>query len=101
MHLSPVMEATIAKLTNEQQLLFWESMKLKYRNRELTQILAFLLGFHYVYLGRWGLALIFWCTCGGCGLWWIIDVFRSPGLADDYNSEKAMEILRDLKIMNL
>lgn len=34
----------------------------------------FLCGFHYIYVGKTGMAILFWLTGGGCGIWWIIDL---------------------------
>ena len=32
--------------------------------------------FHYVYVGKIGLALLFFLTGGGFGLWYLIDIVR-------------------------
>lgn len=38
----------------------------------------FFFGFHYLYLGRIGIQLIYWLTIGGFGFWMLIDLFRIP-----------------------
>lgn len=63
--------------------------------------LAFL---HYAYTGRLGLTLLGWfvsmCTLGiGLILWWIVDLFRIPALVRDYNSDVAVSVLRDQRII--
>jgi len=55
------------------------------RNTGIAYILLFFAGAHYAYLGRWGTQIFFWLTFGGLGIWWLIDVFRLPGLVDYYN----------------
>ncbi len=47
----------------------------------------FLLGAHYAYLGKWGLQILFWITVGGLMLWWLIDLFRIPGMTNRYNAK--------------
>jgi hypothetical protein len=55
---------------------------------------------HYGYLKKWGLQVIFWVTAGGIGIWWLIDIFRLPGLVKNYNTELAIHMMRSLKVAN-
>jgi len=43
----------------------------------------FLGGAHYIYLGNIGKQILFWCTFGGIGVWWMIDMFT---LGDKVNT---------------
>jgi TM2 domain-containing membrane protein YozV len=63
----------------------------------IAYILSLLLGAHYAYIGKWGMFILFWLTAGGCGIWFIIDLFRMSGIVNDYNQELAYKIIRDLK----
>ncbi len=45
----------------------------------------FLIGAHFAYLDKWGLQLLFWLTIGGLGIWWLIELFLSPGRVATYN----------------
>jgi len=53
---------------------------------------------HYGYLKKWGLQVLFWVTAGGLGIWWLIDIFRLPGLVKNYNTELAIHVMRNLKV---
>jgi hypothetical protein len=53
---------------------------------------------HYGYLKKWGLQVAFWLTAGGAGIWWLIDLFRLPGLVKTYNTDLAIHIMRNLKV---
>jgi pSer/pThr/pTyr-binding forkhead associated (FHA) protein len=55
---------------------------------------------HYGYLKKWGLQVLFWITAGGAGIWWLIDIFRLPGLVKNYNTELAIHVMRNLKVAN-
>jgi TM2 domain len=59
----------------------------------------FLLGWHYLYLGRIGLQFAFWFTLGGIGLWWLMDFFRLPGIVTRLNEDMARELMAQYRIM--
>jgi len=47
------------------------------RSRAVALILQFLggpLGLHRFYVGRWQTGILFACTMGGIGLWWLYDL---------------------------
>lgn len=52
----------------------------------------FFFGFHYLYLGRIGIQLIYWLTVGGFGFWMLIDLFRIPGMVERKNEDIAREL---------
>lgn len=52
---------------------------------------------HYFYLKRPLLNLLYWCSLGGLGLWFFIDLFRIPFLIDQYNEKISMETLNEAK----
>lgn len=77
----------------------------EFRKKQKSPLIAFILlmsipSFHYFYLGKVWLNLLFWGTIGGFGLWWVIDLFRTVGLVRDYNKTVAINVLRDLQILN-
>jgi hypothetical protein len=49
-------------------------------------LLWFFFGFHYAYLGKWKLQLLYWITFGGFFIWAIIDLFTLSGRVANHNS---------------
>lgn len=90
----------VSNLTPQSQEAFIE----EYRRKAKSSIVAYLLwllfpGFHYAYVGKWGLLVLFWVTFGGFLLWWLADAFRIPGVVNDYNKDIAVVTLRNLKAL--
>jgi hypothetical protein len=67
------------------------------KKSSIAYLLIFLFGAHYAYVGKWGLFFLFMFTTGGCGIWFVIDLFRMPSIISDYNTELAYKIIRDIK----
>jgi len=61
----------------------------------------FFFGFHYLYLGRIGIQLIYWLTIGGCGFWMLIDLFRIPGMVERKNEDIARELMAQYQAMRV
>lgn len=56
------------------------SNRIVYKDWTTTFLLAFCLpGFERFYLGCPMSGLLKCCTCAGCGIWWLIDLFRLSG----------------------
>jgi hypothetical protein len=93
--LSRTVREQLAYLTPDQQRAFlW-----RYRAQAKSPVvaLAFLpLGWHYLYLRKRGLQVLFWITLGGLAAWWVLDIFRIRGLVRDYNRRVAMHVMRAL-----
>ena len=93
--LSRTVREQLAYLTPDQQRAFlW-----RYRAQAKSPMvaLAFLpLGWHYLYLRKRGLQVLFWITLGGLAAWWVLDIFRIRGLVRDYNRRVAMHVMRAL-----
>lgn len=49
-------------------------------------LLWFFFGFHYAYLGKWGLQFLYWITFGGFFIWAIIDLFTLSGRVANHNA---------------
>ncbi len=72
-----------------------ERLKL-YNKKKKSGCIAFflaLIGFHYLYLGKWGWQIVFWATGGFFLLWWFIDLFRVSGMVEDYNRDVKLDVL--------
>lgn len=93
--LSRTVREQLAYLTPDQQRAFlW-----RYRAQAKSPVvaLAFLpLGWHYLYLRKRGLQVLFWLTLGGLAAWWVLDFFRIHKLVRDYNRRVAMHVMRAL-----
>ena len=93
--LSRTVREQLAYLTPDQQRAFlW-----RYRAQAKSPVvaLAFLpLGWHYLYLRKRGLQVLFWITLGGLAAWWVLDFFRINKLVRDYNRRVATHVMRAL-----
>ena len=61
--------------------------------------LAILFPIQLFLLNQTGLAIAFLLTGGGCGVWWIVEWFLTPGRVRKYNSEQADNILMQMRLM--
>ena len=55
-------------------------------------LLWFFFGFHYAYLGKWGLQILYWITFGGFFIWAIIDLFTLSSRVANHNAIIYQEI---------
>lgn len=62
--------------------------------QSVAQLLAFFFGFHFIYLEKPGMAIIFWLTLGGFGIWWLSGVFGSKQMVADYNEMLAIKLFK-------
>lgn len=90
----------LARLTAQKQEEFIEEFKRKKKSVGFTYALWFFLGWHYAYLGKWGVQVLFWLTLGGLFFWWFIDLFRVSGMVKNYNKDIAMDVMRNLKAVS-
>jgi len=58
------------------------------------------LGSHYSYLDNMRTQVIFWCTLGGIGIWWLIDLVRIPGMVSDYNINQSLNAILKAEVLN-
>lgn len=91
----------LAKMPAEVQYQFMEEYKRKTKSIAISYILWLIIGLHYLYLGKVGTQFLFWLlvvfTVGV--LWWLVDLFRIPGMVRNYNRDIAMNVMRDIKII--
>ena len=91
----------LATLAAQRQEEFVDEYDRHSKGLAVAYLLWFFFGLHYAYMRKWGVQVIFWLTLGGVGIWWIVDAFRMPGLIKDYNKDKAVEVLRNLKAITV
>lgn len=87
----------LARLSAQKQQEFLEEYQRGAKSTGTTYLLWLFLGWHYAYLGQWGKQWLFWLTAGGFFFWWFIDLFRVPKLVDNYNKDRATDVMRNLK----
>lgn len=83
------------------QALVWRDYESRKKSGLIAYILWLLFGFHYIYLGRIGLQLIYWLTFGGFGFWAIIDLFRMPGMVGRKNEAILLEAIARYPAMGM
>ena len=85
-------------LDENKKLIFNQQYQSEKKDSGVTLILA-LFSFDRFWLGDIGLGILKYLTAGGCGIWWLIDLFTAKGRTDDYNRQKALEILTTVRMM--
>jgi len=66
---------------------------LPYKDPTTALILAILLsGIDRMYLGQVGLGILKLLTCGGCGVWWIIDMITVSKRTKEMNFQKFTQL---------
>jgi hypothetical protein len=90
----------LLSLSLSQQEEFLEEYYRKIKSTGNAYCLWFCLGWHYAYLRKWGLQVLYWLSFGGFLMWAFIDLFRIPRLVDDYNKDVAISVLRDQKMIS-
>jgi len=90
----------LAKMPPQKQEEFIEEYRRRAKSTGIAYLLWLLLGWHYIYLRKWGIQILFWLTLGGVVIWWLIDIFRIPGMVKNYNKDIAVDVLRNLKAIS-
>lgn len=90
----------LAKMSAQKQDEFLEDFNRKKKSTGLAYVCWLVLGLHYGYSGKWGLQIAFWVTLGGLWIWWIVDLFRIPGIVANYNKDTATDVMRNLQAIS-
>jgi TM2 domain-containing membrane protein YozV len=85
-------------LDDNKKLIFNQQYQSVKKDSGVTLILA-LFCFDRFWLGDIGLGIVKYLTGGGCGIWWLIDLFTAKSRTDEFNRTKAMEILASVRLM--
>lgn len=99
-NLPTLVKDEVLKLSPTKQEQFVEEYKRRAKSENTGHILWFFLGWHYIYLRKWGLQFLYWFTLGGFLIWVIVDFFRVPGMVRDYNKDVALSVLKDIKAVS-
>lgn len=76
---------------------FLSEFRRKRKSTGVAYLLWFFLGWHYAYLGKWGVQLLYWITAGGFLIWALVDLFRLAGVVKNTNADIAVNTMRDLR----
>lgn len=98
--LPATVRAALAKMPDEQQLLFEDEYKRKEKSTGLLTVLAIFFPIQLFLLGKTGLGIAFIITLGGMGVWWVIEWFITPKRVKNFNDDAATRLLTEMKIMH-
>jgi TM2 domain-containing membrane protein YozV len=82
-----------------QQKAFMRDYNSRCKSTLVAYFAWFLLGWHYLYLGRVGMQFAYWFTAGFLFIGWFIDFFRIPGMVARFNEDIARELMTQHKTM--
>lgn len=85
------------ELNDNQKKLFNTEYNRKKKSLILSYIL-WIIGAHYLYLGKFGTWVLFLITMGGFGIWLIFDLIRMPVIVDHANTEIYKDVLKDIHL---
>jgi hypothetical protein len=97
--LSPMSQHMVSQLPAKQQEVFWQQYTPQYKDPGKAFLFAWF-GFSLAYLGQIGLFIPFLITCGGCGIWSIIELINAKARAIKINDELAQRIMMMIKSSN-
>lgn len=86
----------LKQLPEEVQQDFLKEYRKRSKDLAVSYLLQWLGGFHYLYLNKIALFLLYWLTGFGFGIWFLIDIFRMPGLIREANDKIADDCLREV-----
>ena len=89
----------LIKLNISEQLSFEQEYSRRSKSSFNAYFFWLLLGWHYAYLKKWGLQVMFCLTIGGFLIWWLIDLFRVSAMVRNYNKDLSIEILKDITLI--
>src|ERR1017187_3013868 len=84
-------------LTDTQRMIFNQQYASDKKDRGTAVILA-IFGYDRLWLGDVTLGILKYITAGGCGIWWLIDLFSASNRADEHNRKKAREIIEGIQV---
>lgn len=84
-------------LDESQKMIFQSQYSSEKKDRGTATILAFFC-YDRFWFGDLGLGILKLITWGFCGIWWLIDLFTAGSRCDEYNRQKAQEMVAALKV---
>ena len=84
-------------LPDTQKMIFTQQYSSEKKDRGTAVILSLFL-YDRLWLGDTTMGILKYITAGGCGIWALVDIFTASSRADEYNRNKARDILQALQI---
>jgi len=84
-------------MTDSQKMIFQTQYSSERKDRGTAMILAFI-GYDRIWFGDIGLGILKMITAGGCGIWWLVDIFTAGSRCDSYNRDKAKDIAAGVRV---
>jgi TM2 domain-containing membrane protein YozV len=98
---SHFLQTAFQSLPAHTQSLVLRDHEVRKKSCPFAYLFWFFFGFHYLYLGRIGIQLIYWLTLGGFGFWMLIDLFRIPGMVERKNEDIARGLMAQYQAMRV
>lgn len=96
--LPPTVRHAVLQLDGASQAALFNEFERKKKKLSVAYIAWFLLGWHYLYVGKVGVQFAFWLTFGGFWVWWFLDLFRMPSIVRGANEQIARQALQTLGV---
>src|SRR5690554_6674582 len=96
----PAVKSALLKLDSNAQQDFLSEYDRRRKSVGAAYALWFFLGWHYAYVGKWGVQFLYWLTAGDLLIWAIADLFRMPGIVGSVNGDRAVAAMRDVKALS-
>lgn len=97
---STMTQHMVSQLTPKQQEIFWSQLAPQSKDPGTMTLLAIFFPIQFWLLGKIGLGIAFSLTGGGCGIWYIAEMFMAGGRTRQYNDELAQRIIMTIKASN-
>jgi hypothetical protein len=81
------------ELTESEKIVFDFEFERRKKSKLIAWLLWAFLGWHYGYVNKWWLQVLYILTFGGACIWMFIDIFRIKKLINNYNQNLTFEIL--------
>jgi len=98
--LSTMTQHMVIQLTPKQQEGFWSQFAPQSKDPGTILLVSIFFPIQFFLLGKAGLGIAFLLTSGGCGIWWLVEIFAAKGRAIAYNDELAQRIMMMIKSSN-
>ncbi len=94
----PIVQGALANMAQDQQLTF-QSEYARRKKSMGTMVLATVFFVHFFVYGKVGMGIVYWLTAWGFMFWWVIELLLIGKRLNDHNNQIAMELAREMSLM--